>query len=706
MNLNPFRWFGQKFSNAGGAIAAAQREVDTMGPWSSVLGAGFLPRTVNPHLYEALREAIGLLDGAIDTLVTLDGIIRVEGDNDKLVAEIEDWIDSVPVNDMEAGLQAFYASQGNEVYEQGFNLGEWVPAANGRDIVGLRVADSKGIVFVRTEKGIDAWYRPPSRSTGNHNAGLDALESVLRRTTSLTANTMTGHGYTRLDPSRLLYVVHAPEADNPYGVSKIRSLEFVSQILLRIENAVGQSWTRYGDPPLHLNYKTRNAKVDAVELEKRKEALQKALAAALKSKASGHSMDLVTAVGALDEVSIDVIGAMGYALEPDKPLKAVKEEIFAKFGIPAWLVGLDASPGAGLAERQSEMVLQAAKTRFERRRPGLTQLVATLLRMRGRTWKRGDWRLVQELPNLQDMMKIAQAEFLTAQARQVSGRGGESLTGIDNNLREARSRAGRGGIKASRDDDTAGEPWAEDDDHLPRIERAGIRAALERWWRLADESLALIGFVVRSRQVAPGDADAEEFTFDRQRLGQLLALGERFARENSTSDAPVITAMWEAWVRGWINAAEEIDAQPAVDQFREQVTRELVTRGGELIRSAVGRAYRERVIAALSSGEFDGMNPVTVAAQLQRRFDAGEYDWERLVRSEMAIAQSRGKLEQYRANGYEQYDYTTAGDDRVSDICLALAAGGPYPVNDPASPIPVVSSHPNCRCSIAPHVAK
>lgn len=189
MNLNPIPFLrnrierfrpnsGNKFTNPGGGIALAVRMNDPMGPWSDALGA-FEARKVNPHIYEALREALPILDGAIGALVTLDGILRVEGDNDALVAEIEDWISNVPVNDAEKGLQAMYESQGNERYEQGLGIAEWVTDRKATDIVGLRVADSKGIHFRRDASGLQVFYRPPAAQLDT-GTGLGNVEALLR----------------------------------------------------------------------------------------------------------------------------------------------------------------------------------------------------------------------------------------------------------------------------------------------------------------------------------------------------------------------------------------------------------------------------------------------------------------------------------------------------------------------------------------------
>lgn len=714
MNLNPIPFFaskalqfGLKFSNTGGRIAAATRETDDLlGVWSGPIG-GFIPHQVNPFLYEALREAIGLLDGSIRTLVTLDGIVGVEGDNDRLVGEIEDFIESVPVNDADKGLNAFYVMQGNEVYEQGCSIGEWMPTRDGRDIAGLRVADSKGIAFRRGDRGLECWYRPAARSGRAIDSGAQTVEALLRNRGVASASWLTSHEFTQLDAARLVYVANDHEADNPYGTSKMRSLEFVGQLLVKIENATARVWERYGDPPMHVKYNTKNpAAKSQAWLDQRKLELQMAVAQALRSKGVGNSADLVTALGALDEIAVDILGAQGLALEIDKPAAHVTNEIIAKMGVPGWALGLDTG-GSGPTERQSEMVLQASRTRWALRKPYLTGLVSTMLRMRGRTWKRGDWRLKQELPNLQDMMKVAQANFLNAQAAMVSaGRNGENNTpaprGIDNNLRAPRSRSTHkhGGAKA----DEESEPWAETDPRLPRIERQQTARQLLRWWALARGAAQVLGFNASDREFTPGPGMGEAFTAPEAAVPNLLALGARFTEDNSGEDAPLLRASFEAWLRGWANGADDVDgdADGYLD-IEDAVRQQFIDRAGELVSNATGRAYTQRIVNALASGEFEGLDPVTVAAEVRRRFEVGEYDWERLITSEMAIAQSRGKLDVYRAEGVELYDWTTAGSG-VCPTCTRLERDGPYVASDPNSPVPVVDSHPMCRCSISPHV--
>lgn len=56
-----------------------------------------------------------------------------------------------------------------------------------------------------------------------------------------------------------------------------------------------------------------------------------------------------------------------------------------------------------------------------------------------------------------------------------------------------------------------------------------------------------------------------------------------------------------------------------------------------------------------------------------------------------------GAQASYRAVGITHWHWRTANDDRVDSACQALAAGGPYPIEQEFTP-----EHVNCRCWPAP----
>lgn len=251
---------------------------------------------------------------------------------------------------------------------------------------------------------------------------------------------------------------------------------------------------------------------------------------------------------------------------------------------------------------------------------------------------------------------------------------------------------------------SGGEGWAEPDPALPRIEAQCIDALLALWSDLERRMLEQLG--LPSAKAAPPPhrkAGEDAFVFDaRAHLAALLQIEQAFIAAAGTDAGPLVRQAFAAWLRGLENARTDVGdaaADVSVD-VRRAYRSSLQTRGLQLVRSATARAYREGIVQTLVDGEYDGMNPLEVARKLRARFGAGEYDWERLARSEIAMAQVDGKAAEYLAAGITRVDYITAQDGRVSSICRSHAAGSPYPINK--APVPVRDSHPNCRCSWKP----
>ncbi|RCX32067.1 hypothetical protein [Thioalbus denitrificans] len=695
MNLNPLSWFsglGRSKSALQGRNLTA-REVQAQGPWTDVL-SDWVAREVAPRLYEALREAIPPIDAAINRLVTLDGIIRPEAESDRLQRAITDWMDNVRVNDLETGFQAFYRSQGNELYEQGFTVGEWALSTTADDVERLRVADSKGVHFRRRDGRLEAWYRPPTPQRNTRRDGTEQIERVLRNTYSAgDLGDLQGIGYRRLEPAALVYAVYNPEADSPYGVSLMRSMEFVARVLLTIDNATLQTWERFGNPAFSLNYKT-NARLNDTQLEARRKTLADNLSRVLDLKRKGQSADFVNAVGRDDNLELKVIGGDSQVLELEAPARHILEQIVSKTGLPSWMLGFHWSTAERLAQRQGELVLQESRTRWDLRRPGLSRVVATALRARGVTWNEGDWRLVQDLPSLQDLVAQSQAAFLDAQTQLMLSGAGQS---------QPAQVTASGKVVFPIDDDYRKhahghlhkEPWVEDDPELPRLERATERTLLGSWRKLYSDALTALGLETGGKRAKAPEGPV--FLYDPAAMGQLLMdLQEEFIATVGGEDAALATNMYAAWVRGVVNSAAELDAD-AVEESVRSATREAMRLGAmDLVKDAATRALREDIIRTLEEGAYDGLNPLDVARQLRARFDAHEVDWVRIARSEISAAQAAGKLTQYAAHEIEEYDWVAAPDS--CPICLSRQGAGPYAVG--SGPMPSRDSHPSCRCTV------
>lgn len=715
---------GNKAPNYGGSQIV--RAGMTLGPWDAMLHT-FVPQLVNPYFYEGLRRAIPLIEGGINCLVLLDGIVRFDRESpgiDKgLADELTAAMAELPVDDGEIGLQSYYEIIGNEIYEQGFAQAERLMA--GRKLKGIRTADSKGLLARRNENGEIEWfYRPPAYELATRRNGTDYTEVVLRNNiVNVTPGYLNQLNYVQLDPSTMVYNAFRPESNNPYGVSVLRSVEFVSQILLRMQNATGRVWDRFGDPSFQIKYKTKNRALKQADLDKRVSQISADLANVLSAKRNGNSGDLAHAIGADDDITLDVIGGNGHVIDLKMPANHMVEQILAKLRIPGWMLGLSEAQAGRMADQQSEMVLMESKVRFERRIASLKTIVTTWLRGEGITWKPGAWNVVQELPNLRDVQKMAQARFLNAQADMMASgvvnaaddqqQMQQSLTGIppalggDPNqgktLKSIQTRVKKNGsvvtelifnepkharcahAKAAGDD---AEPWAEPDPLLPGIEASAVDGLLKLWAELQRQTVADLG-------VLAGDASgAAVWRFDAgSMLSKLLANEQAFIAAAGAVDGPLIYQAFQAFVRGLENAASEFDAQVALDAYRESIRVEVATRGMQLVKDAAARTYRDGILEKLGAGAFDGENPMTVARKLASAFDLGNYDWVRLARSEIARAQSHGKLREYRELGVTQVDWFTASQG-VCPICTELGEGGPYDIA--TAPVPVDDSHPNC----------
>ena len=360
------------------------RPNDGQGPYTSYFQT-YVPRKIDPCFYEFMREAIPTIDAAIQRLTELDGYMIATGGNDSLVEEIQDWIDNITVNDIQTGLQAYDHNFTSEAHEQGFGIGEYVTNKKRNDIVGLRVADSKFIKFSRTDKGLDISQK------GNDDSD-----------------------YRVLKPDNLMCFSINNENQNPYGTSMMRSCEFVSKILVTIQNSELNVFERWGDPAYAVIYKT--SKKDGTDHTAKRELLQKDLNTAITAKRAGKSADFVYVIDKESSINIEVIGALEQVLDFEIPSRLALEEIIAKTGLPAWMLGKHWSTTERLSDAEVNMIMAAVRTRQAAKLPLYKKLVRNLLLLRGRTWKRGDWDLEWAQVNLIDIEKLARANFLNSQA--------------------------------------------------------------------------------------------------------------------------------------------------------------------------------------------------------------------------------------------------------------------------------------------------
>jgi SPP1 gp7 family putative phage head morphogenesis protein len=145
-------------------------------------------------------------------------------------------------------------------------------------------------------------------------------------------------------------------------------------------------------------------------------------------------------------------------------------------------------------------------------------------------------------------------------------------------------------------------------------------------------------------------------------------------------------------------------------QFAQDRSAELVGMkwvDGELVENpnakwAITDSTREMIQTMTADAIDSGMSTDEFASMMEDSFAFSSERAEMIARTEMAMADTAGQLEGWKASEVVQgTEWTTAEDDAVSDECQLNADAGVvplgelYPSGDAAPP-----AHPNCRCAL------
>ncbi|MCP4259100.1 MAG: hypothetical protein GY774_16565 [Planctomycetes bacterium] len=635
----------------------------------------YVPRKVEADFYEFLREAIPIIDAAIQRLTELDGHLIVTGDSDALTKEIEEWMDNITVNDIQKGILAFDQNHTSEAHEQGFSISEFVANKKRNDIVGLRVADSKFIKFRRISTGLEISQK------GNDD-----------------------NDYRVLKPENLMYFSINNENQNPYGTALMRSCEFVSKIIATIQNTTLNLFERFGDPAYKLIYKT--SKKDGKDHTARVTEMKTDLTTAITAKRAGKSADFVYAIDKDSSIDISVLGADNkQVLEFKEPMRSATEYIVAKTGIAPWMLGLHWSTTARLSDAEANMILAAVATRQAAKKPLYVNLIRNLLLLRGRTWKPGDWNLEWAQINLHDIVKQAQAKFLTAQAEMMQPEKSDKSANSKGAKSPAHTCCSKHATPASKLRAPSSElyekelsrptPWPE----LDEVEDNYEKELKYDWSVLTEQIFTFLNLPVdelvtlpkptpREEQLtnpqseirnpkskAPGDIpEIEAFTFSAEQQAAIMKELETFKGKYDWKDTDSAVRWYygQSYSLGLLQAANLIGKdRPILDIIKNSETYDKLSKEGfKLVKDNATKDMVNKIIPEMEAQALAGANPRHVAARLKSKFEDSNSDWERLARTEMSVAAERAKLDEWKA-----WDIDTSN---------AVIAG--------------LDTHPRCRC--------
>ena len=378
------KWFKkQETAAAAGQLRSGERHPFGMLREYAPLRSGEM------HLYRAVREAVPVVDAAIYKIIRMSGGVTASCDNPVAENNLREFLRTVSVGRGQCGINAFLDMYLDSLLTYGQAIGEIVPTIGNGDIAALLCGRVEDIEIREGENPLTFTI------VGPDERGL--MEEL---------------PYQNL----LLFTPLNPESCNPYGVSLLRSLPFMSDILMKIYHTIGVNWERCGN----VRFAVTCRGGDGVNAAERGHVLAEEWSRAMRDTSGVRDF---MAVG---DVDIRVIGGDAPILDSEVPVRQIMEQIVAKTGIPPFMLGLSWSSTERMSAQQADLLTTEITAIRRSLTPAVERICRLWLRMHGFTC---GFEVVWDDINLQDQVEEARAELYREQARKLK---------LENDLAEQR----------------------------------------------------------------------------------------------------------------------------------------------------------------------------------------------------------------------------------------------------------------------------
>lgn len=332
-------------------------------------------------LYRAIREAVPAVDAAVVKLIRLTGGFTVEASDKTAEKMLNNFLQNVNTGRGQQGIDSFLYSYLDSMITCGRGIGEIV-LNNKRDIAAILCSDASGIEI--REKGSPLDFEICSYGPNGRIIPLPYQDL-------------------------LLFTPFKPESDSPYGVSLLRSMPFLTEILLKIYNSLGINWDRAGNVRFAVVYKPKGDALDRAYARERSEQIAREWSAAMQAGKNGSVRDFV----AVGDVDIKVIGADNQILDSEVPVRQIMEQLVAATGLPPFMLGFSWSTTERMSSQQADMITSELTAIRRSLTPVIRKICDLWMAVNG---FRRDYQIVWDDINLQDAEGDAHAELYRAQA--------------------------------------------------------------------------------------------------------------------------------------------------------------------------------------------------------------------------------------------------------------------------------------------------
>ncbi len=329
-------------------IQSAPKEIYRGHPFSLI--NSYKPLTnVELDLYSSLREAIPIVDSAICKLDRLLGTFTVECEKRSTQNLVSNFMDNVNVCSGNTGIGTFISNYFQQLLTYGEAVGEIVIDKNCSEISALYNANLKDITLVPKDN--------PLQLIAYKNDGTYTEELP----------------YQNLILSSMLN----PEPGRCRGTSILKGLPFVSGILLKIYNSIGQNFDRVGNLRFAVTYKPDSNSGSGAYTRDNAQQIANEWSRVMRDN---HTTRDFVSVG---DVSIKTIGADNQVLECDIPIRRITEQIVSKLSVPPFLLGLSWSTTERMSSQQADILTSELEYYRELLNPVIHKIIKMFLNLKG-----------------------------------------------------------------------------------------------------------------------------------------------------------------------------------------------------------------------------------------------------------------------------------------------------------------------------------
>ena len=345
---------------------------------------GYIPMgTGEERIYAQLRQALPVLDAAVEKLVRLAGGFDVKCRTEAATERLRRFLKTAPCGHGQMGIESFLGTYLDSLLTYGRAVGELV-VSGGKlqavcwgDVTQIQVREGKNPLEVEL-------------------CGEDE------------------HGVIRPFPYQdlLLFTTLHPEPGSPYGVSMFRGMPFLADILMKIYNTVGVNWERAGNVRYSVICRP-GENLDPVAAQERSSQIAGEWARAMEDGKNGMVRDFV----AVGDVEIKVIGGESPILDSQVPVRQILEQLISKTGLPPFLLGFSWSTTERMSAQQADLLTSELWALRRTVEPAVEKICRTYLALEGMD---PGVEILWDDISLQDITEEARAELYKAQAEKLS----------------------------------------------------------------------------------------------------------------------------------------------------------------------------------------------------------------------------------------------------------------------------------------------